>query len=83
MKELVKELLHELKDKEITFCDLDNYMITKGFYSVYDDNDVRYIIDDSNVVYTLNDDSLKEVIIYFNVTSKNNIELKVINIEEF
>ena len=83
MKELVKELLHELKDKEITFCDLDNYMITKGFYSVYDDNDVHDIIDNSNVVYTLNDDSLKEVIIYFNVTSKNNIELKVINIEEF
>jgi predicted HAD superfamily phosphohydrolase YqeG len=54
IKELLKELKEELEGNETTLLDLDNYIMTKGFYSVYDDGQdvIDDIIENQVVLYT-------------------------------
>lgn len=86
--ELIKELNNDLKEKKLSFLELDNYMMVQGFYSVYNDGIEKQVKKDKNVVYTFIDNVKKEVIIYFNIVtcfSNENFDfnIKIISIEEF
>lgn len=86
--ELIKELNNDLKEKKLSFLELDNYMMVQGFYSVYNDGIEKQVKKDKNVVYSLINNAAKEVIIYFDIikTFSNNsfdFSIKIISIEEF
>lgn len=86
--ELIKELNNDLKEKKLSFLELDNYMMVQGFYSVYNDGIEEQIKKDKNVVYSFIDNVKKEVIIYFDIvtyfSNKNfDFSIKIISIEEF
>ena len=89
-KELFEELKSELLNKEISFAELDNYMMSKGFYSVFDDDVTGNIKADKNVVYTNTESNEAEIQIHFTITIDNEEDeceeafiLKVNQIEEF
>ena len=91
MKKLtVEKIRTEFLGKEVNFYNLDNFMMTNGYYSVFDDGAIEDIKEDKNVVYTATDTNEAEVIIEFEITidsaedeAEENFELKVTSIEEF
>ena len=85
-EELKKELLNE----EMSFTDLDNFMMESGYYSVFDDGVTADIKQDGNVVYTATDSNECEVQIFFEITTDNGEDeaeeafyLKVTDVQEF
>ena len=91
MKKLtVEQLRKELLGKEVNFYNLDNFMMTNGYYSVFDDGAIEDIKEDKNVVYTTVDTCECEVIINFTITIDNGkdeceeaFELLVTSVEKF
>ena len=86
--ELIKELNNDLKEKKLSFLELNNYMMVQEFYSVYNDGIEEQVKKDKNVVYSFIDNVKKEVIIYFDIvtyfSNKNfDFSIKIISIEEF
>ena len=67
--ELIKELNKDLKGKEMNYHDLDAYMVSKGFYTVFGDGFEEDIREDENTVYILMEDTCKRVILYFHITT--------------
>ena len=65
---MLKELKTNLEGKEISFIDLDNYMMKKGFYSVFDDGVTNDIKECGTVVYTGKESKEAEIIIHFTIT---------------
>ena len=65
---MLKELKTNLEGKEISFVDLDNYMMQKGFYSVFDDGVTSDIKECKNVIYTGKESKEVEIIIHFTIT---------------
>ena len=65
---MLKELKTNLEGKEISFIDLDNYMMEKGFYSVFDDGVTNDIKECGTVVYTGKESKEVEIIIHFTIT---------------
>lgn len=62
MKKLnVEEIKKELVNEEMSFIDLDNFMMESGYYSVFDDGATENIKQDKNVVYTATDSNECEV----------------------
>ena len=91
MKKLaVKEINKELLNEEMSFVQLDNFMMENGYYSVFDDGVTEDIKRDENVVYTATDSNECEVQIFFNITVDNGEDeaeeafiLKVIDVQAF
>ena len=91
MKKLtVEQLRKELLGKEVNFYNLDNFMMTNGYYSVFDDGAIEDIKEDKNVVYTAVDTCECEVIINFTITIDNskdeaeeNFIMLITSIEKF
>lgn len=89
MKKLnVTELSKELVGKEISFMELDNFMMESGYRSVFEDGIGENVQEDGNVVYTAEDTLEDEVQIFFNVleSAEENSDiftLKVTSVEEF
>lgn len=81
------EIKNELIDKEMSFMELDNFMMACGYYSVFIDGATEQIKDSLNVVYTALDTIEPEVIIEFDIIEDNktngDFNLKVTNVEEF
>lgn len=72
MKKLnVEEIKKELVNEEMSFADLDNFMMESGYYSVFDDGATENIKQDGNVVYTATDSNECEVQIFFEITIDN------------
>lgn len=62
MKKLnVEEIKKELVNEEMSFVELDNFMMDAGYYSVFDDGVTENIKQDKNVVYTATDSNECEV----------------------
>ena len=83
MKKLnVEEIKKELVNEEMSFTELDNFMMENGYYSI--------IKQDRNVVYTATDSNECEVQIFFEITTDNGEDeaeeafyLKVTDVQEF
>lgn len=91
MKKLnAEEIKKELLNEEMSFTDLDNFMMESGYYSVFDDGATENIKQDKNVVYTAADSNECEVQIFFEITIDNGEDeaeeafyLKVTDVQEF
>lgn len=91
MKKLaVKEINKELLNEEMSFTELDNFMMANGYYSVFEDGVTEDIKRDENVVYTATDSNECEIQFFFNITVDNGLDeaeesfiLKVINVTNF
>ena len=82
--------LKELVNEEMSFTELDNFMMENGYYSVFDDGVTADIKQDGNVVYTATDSNECEVQIFFDITTDNGEDeaeeafyLKVTDVQEF
>lgn len=90
MKLNVNELKNELLNCEMSFVELDNFMMDNGYYSIFDDNVTEQVKSSRSVVYTATDTNEAEIVISFDITIDNAedeaetaFELKVTDIEEF
>ena len=91
-EELIKlnELRNYLRGKELTFIELDNFMIKHGYYTVIDDGIIDNIKQDENVIYTSKQTNESEIQIFFNIIynngkdeSKESFIIKIIEVEQF
>lgn len=93
---MLENLRKELLNKEMSFVELDNYMMDQGFYSVFNDGVTEDIKEDKNVIYAfieVDDAGVNngiQVKIDFEITINNakdeaeeNFYLKVNEVEEF
>lgn len=93
---MIENLRSELVAKEMSFMELDNYMMQKGFYSVWDDGITESIKQDKNVIYTCQDIKNDVVVneisvqIFFDITIDNGKDeaeesfyMKIEEIEEY
>lgn len=92
MKLNVNELKKKLLNTEITFMELDNYMMSNGYYSVFTDGDevIADVKESKNVVYTAMDTNECEIKISFEITIDNGadeiisaFEMKIKEVEKF
>jgi len=79
--------MKNLLAKEMSFTELDNFMIKKGYYSVFEDGCTKEIKESANVIYTSTKTNEAEISIKFEITQdsgEDEIEesfyLKAINI---
>ena len=68
MKTLANEIKKALVNKEMSFVELDYYMVENGYYSVLDDGATEDIKADKCVFYTACDTDVCEVKINFEIT---------------
>lgn len=68
---MLESLRKELIGKEISFIDLDNFMIDQGYYSVFDDGTTENIKNDLSVTYTSTETNEAEILISFEITLNN------------
>lgn len=68
---MIENLKKDLVGKEISFTELDNYMMEHGFYSVFDDGVTSDVKECGNVVYTGLKSNEAEIIINFSITIDN------------
>nr|DAZ39867.1 MAG TPA: hypothetical protein [Caudoviricetes sp.] len=91
MKKLnAEEIKKELLNEEMSFTDLDNFMMENGYYTVFDEGatfDIKWC---KNVIYTATDTNEAEVQIFFEITTDNGEDeaeeafyLKVTDVQEF
>lgn len=89
MKKLnVTELSKELVGKEISFMELDNFMVESGYVSEGGNGIGEHIQNDENVVYMADDTEEYEVQIFFEVLESDEersdiFTLKVTSVGEF
>ena len=91
MKKLtVEKIRKELLGKEIFFADLDNFMMTHGYWSVFNDGVTEEIKETKSVIYTAVDSCECEVIINFTITidnsedeAKENFIMLITSVEKF
>lgn len=83
---MLENLKNELVGREMSFLDLDNYMMSQGFYSVWDDGVTGNIKEDLNVVYISTKTNEAEIQIFFNITIDDGEEafiMEITSVEEF
>lgn len=87
---MLENLRNELIGKELSFIELDNKMMSNGFYSVFNDGVTENIKEDKNVVYTSTETNEAEISISFNITIDNAEDevpeafyLEVLQVENF
>lgn len=91
MKKLnVEEIKKELVNEEMSFTELDNFMMENGYYTVFDEGATFDIKCGKNVIYTATDTNEAEVQIFFEITTDNGEDeaeeafyLKVTDVKEF
>ena len=91
-EELIKlnELRNNLDGKELSFIELDNFMIKHGYYTVIDDGIIDNIKQDENVIYTSKQTNESEIQIFFNIIYNNGKDeseesfiIKIIEVGQF
>ena len=87
-EELIK--LNDLNGKELSFIELDNYMVKHGYYTDIDAGIIDNIKQDENVIYTSKQTNESEIQIFFNIIynngkdeSKESFIIKIIEVEQF
>lgn len=87
---MLENLRNGLIGKEMSFIELDNYMMDQGYYSVLDDGITEDIKNDLSVVYTSTETNEAEILINFIITFNNGEDeseeafyLKVTGVESF
>lgn len=90
MKTLANEIKKALVNKEMSFAEIDSYMVENGYYSVLDDSVTEDIKADKCVCYTACDTNECEIRISFEITidcgeeeDPANFILKVTDVCEF
>ena len=92
IEELIKlnELRNDLGGKELSFIELDNYMVEHDYYSVLDDGIINQIKQDESVIYTNRITNEADIQIFFNIICNNgadeveeSFEIKIIEVEQF
>ena len=93
MKKLnVTELREELLNEEMSFMELDNFMMESGYLSTFDDGITEAVKESDNIVYCSDNGNFidAEVQITFEITIDNGEDeaedcfiLKVLDVEEF
>lgn len=68
---MLENLRKELLGTEIDFVELDNYMMSEGFYSVFDDGATDNIKECENVAYMSKESGEWEVLISFKIIKDN------------
>lgn len=88
-KKVIEDLKVELEGKEISFTELDNFMETNKFYSVFDDGVTEDIKKDKNVCFTYVEDTCKQAKITFEIIFDSGEDeaieaftMKVLSVEE-
>ena len=88
--EKVEEIKKELVNEEMSFTELDNFMMENGYYTVFDEGATFDIKWGKNVIYTATDTNEAEVQIFFEITTDNGEDeaeeafyLKVTDVQEF
>lgn len=72
MKKLTaQEINKELANKEMSFTELDNYMMNNGYQTVFNDGATKEIKEDLNVIYTAADTCECEIQINFKIAINN------------
>lgn len=89
-KKTVSEMKNELIGRELSYMDLDNYMVQAGYYSNFDDGIAYDIKKDGNTVYVAKDSCEAEVQIFFDITidsAEDEVEeafcMRVTDVEKF
>ena len=68
---MLENLRNELLGTEIDFVELDNYMMSEGFYTVFDDGATDNIKECQNVAYMSKESGEWEVLISFKIIKDN------------
>lgn len=68
---MLENLRKELLGQEMNFIELDNYMMSEGFYSVFDDGATDNIKECENVAYMSKESGEWEVLISFKIIKDN------------
>lgn len=68
---MLENLRNELLGTEIDFVELDNYMMSEGFYTVFDDGATDNIKECENVAYMSKESGEWEVLISFKIIKDN------------
>ena len=68
---MLENLRKELLGQEMDFVELDNYMMSEGFYSVFDDGATDNIKECENVAYMSKESGEWEVLISFKIIKDN------------
>lgn len=68
---MLDNLRKELLGQEMNFIELDNYMMSEGFYSVFDDGATDNIKECENVAYMSKESGEWEVLISFKIIKDN------------
>lgn len=89
-KDKMTEIENEILGCELSFLNLDNIMVSFGYYSVFDDGITEDIKKDGNIYYTSVESGEIEIQIFFNITIDNGedededaFRLEVTSIERF
>lgn len=92
IEELIKlnKLRNGLGGKELSFIELDNYMVEHGYYSVLDDGIINQIKQDESVIYTNRTTNEADIQILFFIVCDNGADeveesfvIKIMEIEKF
>ena len=68
---MLENLRKELLGQEMDFVELDNYMMSEGFYTVFDDGATDNIKECENVAYMSKESGEWEVLISFKIIKDN------------
>ena len=68
---MLENLRKESLGQEMDFVELDNYMMSEGFYSVFDDGATDNIKECENVAYMSKESGEWEVLISFKIIKDN------------
>lgn len=68
---MLENLRNELLGQEMDFVELDNYMMSEGFYTVFDDGATDNIKECENVAYMSKESGEWEVLISFKIIKDN------------
>lgn len=90
VEDKMTKIENEILGCELSFLELDNIMVSFGYYSVFDDGITEAIKKDGNICYTSVDSGEVEVQIFFNITIDNGededesaFHLEVTSVERF
>lgn len=68
---MLENLRKELLGQEMNFIELDSYMMSEGFYSVFDDGATDNIKECENVAYKNKENEEFEMLISFEIVNDN------------
>ena len=70
----MKNLKTELLGMELTLIELDNRMMEKGYYTIFNEGVLEEVLKDGNAVYLSTEDNETEILVSFKVKFLGDIE---------